>query len=280
MSVSMSAACWALQLPATEKLVLLCLADFSDDAGVCWPSVETIVERTGLSDRCVREQLKRLEASGFICRDRRVGQSAMYQMTIRKGLEVEEAEEGDRHQMPVQPAPAAASTGTSCRSDRHDVPLQPAPDAGAYRTTIDPPLNHQRTKSAVALPEWVEPSAWQAFLESRRAHRAPFTARAAELILGKLEQLRAEGQNPNQCLLQSVERGWRGVFPVRTAHEVDHRPSRRLSAVERVRLACAEWEDGLDVLDPDDRTVRPPMDQRAGRNPEPNVVEGHFRVVQ
>jgi hypothetical protein len=276
MSVSISSACWALTLPATEKLVLLCLADFADDAGVCWPSVETIVERTGLSDRCVREQLKRLELSGFICRDRRVGQSAMYQMTIRKAAE---DEEGDRHQLPVQPAPDAASTGTICRSNRHDVPVQPAPDAGANRTTNDPPLIHQRTNSAVALPEWVEPSAWQAFRESRRAHRAPFTARAAELILAKLDQLRAEGQNPNQCLLQSVERGWRGVFPVRSNHEVDHRTSRRLSAVERVRLACAEWEDGLDLLDPNDRALRPSVDERAGRNPESNVVEGNFRVV-
>lgn len=277
MSVSISSACWALQLPATEKLVLLCLADFADDDGLCWPSVETMVGRTGLSDRCVREQLKRLEAAGLIERDRRVGQSAMCRLNVSRQ---EQAVAEPRQEMPVQPAPAAASTGTSCRSNRHEVPLQPARRAGANRSTIDPPLNHQRTKSAVALPDWVDPSAWQAFVECRKAQRAPFTPRAAELILAKLKQLMADGQNPNACLLQSVERGWRGVFPVRSQHETNQPTGGRLSAVERVRRACAEWEAGLGLLDANDGALRPPLDERARRDAESNVVEGHFRVVQ
>lgn len=275
MSVAISSACWPLQLPATEKLVLLCLADFADDDGVCWPSVETLIERTGLSDRCVREQLKRLEAAGLIERDRRVGQSATYRLNITAREEQE-----PRQEMPVQPAPAAASTGTSCRSNRHDVPVQPAPRAGAIRSTTEPPLIHQRTKSAVALPDWVEPSAWQAFLENRKAQRAPFTPRAAELILAKLDQLRAEGQNPNECLLQSVERGWRGVFPLKeVSHGTNRHRAQPQSLLDRVRAACDEQQARFEALAANGRAVRPQVDLEHGAEPERVVVEGRFRVV-
>jgi hypothetical protein len=36
------ASAWELDIPSTEKMVLLCLCDFSGDEGVCWPSVPTI----------------------------------------------------------------------------------------------------------------------------------------------------------------------------------------------------------------------------------------------
>lgn len=291
MSVTVSSVCWRVQLPATEKLVLMCLADFADDDGACWPGIELLMERTGLGERCVREQLKRLEARALLERSRRVGQSAMYRITFATPAEVEKPVEApvpevsDRHDMPLQPAPNATSTGTTCHFNRHDMPVQPAPRATSYRTITDPSLIHQgTTKRAGArdpVPVWVDPDAWSAFVESRRAQRAPFTARAAELILAKLAHLRDGGHDPNACLLQSVERGWRGVFPVKPGglHETNFRSGRRLSAVERVAAACAEWEAGLGILEADGGDVRPPLDERPGRSAECNVVEGHFRLT-
>lgn len=293
MSVAVSTLCWRVMVPATEKLVLLCLADFADDTGACWPSIELVMERTGLGERCVREQLKRLEASGLLERERRVGQSALYRITIvavsapEKPAEEAQPAVSHRHEMPLQPAPDAGSTGTTCHFNRHDLPVQPARRATSYRTTTDPSLIHQRsTKRAGArdpVPDWVDPDVWAAFVDSRRAQRAPFTDRAAELIVAKLAQLRDTGQDPNACLLQSVERGWRGVFPVKPPpgghREGDFRPAGKPSLVDRVARACDEWEAGLDVLDADDRDVRPSMDERARRGAESNVVEGHFRLV-
>jgi hypothetical protein len=45
----------------SAKLVLFALADWADDAGSCFPSVQTIVDVTELSERAVRAGLRRLE---------------------------------------------------------------------------------------------------------------------------------------------------------------------------------------------------------------------------
>lgn len=297
MSVSVSAVCWRVQLPAGEKLVLLCLADFADDDGTCWPGIELLMERTGMAERTVREHLKRLEAAALLERERRVGQSAVYRISAvprpsqsaepEAEMPKQEQEEipSDQQNLPVQPAESAGSTSKICHFNQQILPVQPAEFAGSYRTITDPPLIHQgTTKRAGArdpVPVWVDPDAWSAFVESRRAQRAPFTARAAELILAKLAHLRDSGHDPNACLLQSVERGWRGVFPLKPGglHETNFRSGRRLSAVERVAAACAEWEAGLGILEADGGDVRPPVDERSGRNAESNVVEGHFRLT-
>lgn len=71
---------WEAILPAPTKIVLISLADQTNDQGYCWPSVQTLVKRTGLSERSVFVQLKKLEADGYITRKARKGHSTIYVM--------------------------------------------------------------------------------------------------------------------------------------------------------------------------------------------------------
>ncbi len=58
---------WGFNLPAMEKLVLLCLADHAHEDGAgCFPSVPRIAVRTALSERGVQKILRRLQALGII----------------------------------------------------------------------------------------------------------------------------------------------------------------------------------------------------------------------
>jgi len=67
MSVKVSALCWKVRLPPTEKLVLLRLADFADDRGFnIYPAVQTIVDDTGCSERAVQMALRKLVASDIL----------------------------------------------------------------------------------------------------------------------------------------------------------------------------------------------------------------------
>lgn len=61
---------WAfgLRISATEKLVLVALADWADAEGFCFAHAVRIAEKTSLTDRCVRATLKRLEAAGQLRR--------------------------------------------------------------------------------------------------------------------------------------------------------------------------------------------------------------------
>jgi hypothetical protein len=53
MSVKVMAEVWDLDLPDSEKLVLLAFADFSSDAGICYPSIARITQKCCISESTV-----------------------------------------------------------------------------------------------------------------------------------------------------------------------------------------------------------------------------------
>ena len=62
---------WGLPLKPSIKFVLLALADASDDAGYCWPSIPTLAKKTCLNPRSVQRILNQLQAQGFLRVERR-----------------------------------------------------------------------------------------------------------------------------------------------------------------------------------------------------------------
>jgi hypothetical protein len=50
---------------------LICLANYADEHGICWPSQSTIAKETELSERSATIWLQKLEKQGFITRKRR-----------------------------------------------------------------------------------------------------------------------------------------------------------------------------------------------------------------
>lgn len=50
----------------SDKLVMLCLADHADDSGLCWPSIDTIARKSGVSPTTVKSTLKKLEKGGWL----------------------------------------------------------------------------------------------------------------------------------------------------------------------------------------------------------------------
>ncbi len=75
-------ACWGLRLPPTEKAVLMSLADQANDAGVCWPSVASLMERTCLGERTVRRAVRALEESGYLATDLQAMKNNRYRLDL------------------------------------------------------------------------------------------------------------------------------------------------------------------------------------------------------
>jgi len=66
-SLRMIQAFKASGLPSTERLVAYMLADHhNEDTGRCDPSVMTLMDETGLSERAIRYALKRIAAAGHV----------------------------------------------------------------------------------------------------------------------------------------------------------------------------------------------------------------------
>ena len=60
------AACWPLDIPSTQKFVLISLADNANDDGICWPSIATIAKRTALHRATVMRAIRWLIDEGFL----------------------------------------------------------------------------------------------------------------------------------------------------------------------------------------------------------------------
>ena len=67
MSVKVMSYVWDIpSFKGSDKLVMLCLADHADDSGLCWPSIDTIARKSGVSPTTVKSTLKKLEAGGWL----------------------------------------------------------------------------------------------------------------------------------------------------------------------------------------------------------------------
>ncbi len=69
------------QCPCPQKIVLAVIADMADDDGMCWPSLETIALRAGMTRRSVIDQVEKLEAAGLLSVSRG-GRSNKYQIVL------------------------------------------------------------------------------------------------------------------------------------------------------------------------------------------------------
>ena len=147
--MSNQAITWAYscqEVDSIEKFVLVTLANYADEFGVCFPSQSTLVEDCRCSDRKLRNALKALGERGLITRyERRRSNgsrrsdavlltgfanrkplSSPEEHPVLAGLQVQPeagSEPTNRHHVPGgQPAPRAGGSGTRCRGVRHHVP--------------------------------------------------------------------------------------------------------------------------------------------------------------
>ncbi len=64
-------ACAAYGVKGAKLMIMARLADYSNDDGVCYPSVETICRQLGLGESTVRTAISELEADGWLTRQSR-----------------------------------------------------------------------------------------------------------------------------------------------------------------------------------------------------------------
>lgn len=74
---------WETSLPATEKMVLLCLCDHANDEGQCWPSMARIARKCSVTDRTVQRAIKHLREWGVLTGDHEAGKVYKFQINPR-----------------------------------------------------------------------------------------------------------------------------------------------------------------------------------------------------
>lgn len=69
---------WELDLPDSEKLVLLALADCANDEGHCWPGMTALTRKCSKSDRTIQLAIKMLVVKGHLTRREVAGKGCNY----------------------------------------------------------------------------------------------------------------------------------------------------------------------------------------------------------
>ncbi|KZK84942.1 hypothetical protein PsAD13_01476 [Pseudovibrio sp. Ad13] len=203
-----------------EKFILITIANFADEYGLCWPSQATLQEACCCSERKLRNCLNDLEALGLITRyqRRRANGSRRSDIFVLTGfdgrraipdqndhpalenLEVTKPRTHKRHGVPEGPA-----------SNRHVVPHQPASGAATNRHVV-PPLNRHLEPSKEPFPPYPQNTACE-------QHRV---------------------KPPAQAVLQSKEQ----------SHEQSvrsHEPSKRKKSISHVWQRA--WNEALAATD-------------------------------
>jgi len=220
MSTKLMALVWPMQMPPTAKAVLVSLADNANDAGHCWPSIDTISERTCYSRRAVIDAIAWLERAHALIADRSNGRHSKYQLTLasfdlatpsesprtasRKAETSADAAPVSGHEPVQMPHQCSSRTG----ADAAKTSAASALDQCGKRTlTVIEPSRTSQPKNTPERPDDVDPQLWSDWLELRRRKRAPVTATA---IAGVKREAVVAGVTFSAAIAECCARGWVG----------------------------------------------------------------------
>ena len=125
MSVKVMAWVWDQDLPTSQKMLLLAIADHSDDDGDnAWPSKARLARKVGLSENRIRQMLRELEAAGWITTERQQGGTHRTPSDRRPNLyRVVMDERGLTHEPLTISGTSSTSIGSETKRKRKADPL-------------------------------------------------------------------------------------------------------------------------------------------------------------
>lgn len=206
-------AVWEISLADSEKLVLLALADWSNDAGECWPSMAQLVRKTSKSDRTIQQTIKRLAVDGHLTRVEVPGRGCRYVIHPNDGLTPEVTSPPKRLRPETASPPKGATQTPEAASDNTSRTTISSPEASP------PPKTRPKAADPFPKPEWANEQHWLDFLANRKRKRLPNTATAYTRMLTDIDRLADAEWPPGRILQAAAERGWAGIYDPRERNE-------------------------------------------------------------
>ena len=143
-----------LRLPPTAKLILFALAARADANGICWPSIRTLCDDTGLVRRTIQMHLQTLTQDRVVVREARSGRANVFRLNIPAPTNTTRASARDApvHDSLSASAPAAPAPRTLCAPGVHDMPITGAGDAPEVtkKYSLKSPLKLRGNRTAAA----------------------------------------------------------------------------------------------------------------------------------
>ena len=179
----------------SHLLILLALADFANDAGECWPSMATVARKARMTERGARKIVRQLETKGWLTIHTGGGRHGCNKYHLN--LEQETGNDKPGTELPTEQN--SLKPGTEQPKTRNSRSAKPS-------GTIKEPSS----KSARdILREILREETADDFIEHRKKMKSPITPEAAKRLVKKAACL----PDPDAVFDESIENGWRGIFP-------------------------------------------------------------------
>ncbi len=190
MSVKVMTLVWSLDLPDSQKIVLLALADSANDEGHCWPSMASLAKKCSKGERTVQGVIRELVEAGHLTRREVMGKGCNYTVHPRRDC------------APAETAPPQPLRATPAETAPH-------PRSRCAQTVKEPSKNRKSNarERACEKPDDVSDRVWSSFTAHRKARRAQITDLVLETIR---DQANRAGWPMDAALTEMVTRNWQG----------------------------------------------------------------------
>lgn len=222
----------AFNLDPTDYAILTNIASHIGKNVTSWVSQKLIRTEIGYNDkRAFKRRINLLAEKGLIKKILRAGKTTIYklgEMFTSGGCETpsNEDESGGCRTTPVgavEPPP---------------LPSTPYLYIEQYNNNTN--IGKNDMTETVEIPPWLSSSDWDDFLEHRRSMKAKMTPVAQRRAIKVLEKLRAEGQNVEEVINQSIVNGWKGLFPIKQPYKTPEKES----YADKLARATAKLKSG------------------------------------
>ncbi|NJM30697.1 MAG: helix-turn-helix domain-containing protein [Rhizobiales bacterium] len=253
--MSIQAVAWAISQRVgspTGKALLICLANYANEKGECWPSQTTIAREAELGERATRDWLQKLEAQGLITRTRRNRRdgsrtSDLFQLAIGAKVAVETDQPAKTADRKIQAANPAGRPGTRRRGVRHQVP--------GNEPSLDPSIESSSlpSKGPAKEPERRKGGFYQFWEEWPEQERPEFRG-AAEATFAKLstEDQQASVIHAAAFRKNAKQLGSVGLMipylKMRSFRDFEDGPKLTSEGRFEIKPECKEWQLWIDHM--------------------------------
>jgi len=190
---------WDLELPDSQKIVLLALADCANDEGHCWPSMRTLASKCSKGERTVQGVIVKLVEAGHLTRREVPGKGCNYTVHPRNDSAPAEAAPRREVQKPPQGLRDTPAEAADKPSKNHNKPSTARKRDGG-KTVIPenweaPPVASLPPQARACAEKWTAASyrthaeAFHSYWRSERKMKADWTLTWANRIIALHSQV-------------------------------------------------------------------------------------------
>jgi hypothetical protein len=223
------------RMSVTEALGFIYICSQADTRTGIWKGcAKSLSWELGIPERTARDILEKMQHGDYIRRFAIPGRHACYPILVHKFLITQGEHYGEHLNALDSLSPTDLRYFSREQSVEQDGEHGVNHGAAQRRIEKREERKEKKPKTRFALPDWVPLEPWNDFLEMRESLKAIPTEKAKALLVGKLQKPKFSGHDPKAVLEQSIERSWKGVFPVQ---ENGGKPD--ASTIEKRNLAAA-----------------------------------------